>query len=92
MGYAIPEVGSLTSGYMVALGHIWASAHPYRGMAWLVAVCGLLAARVGGRGQGRLRLDNHGAETAGATGGSEGRGTGTWPFSAKIFGHKVHQQ
>ena len=51
MGYAIPAVGSLTSSYMVALGHIWASAHPYRDMAWLVAVCGLLAARVGGRGE-----------------------------------------
>jgi len=68
LGYAILAVGALTGGCVVALRHAWASAHLYRGVAWLVPVCG---------GQGRPRLGNHGAETAGMTGGGDGRGSGT---------------
>ena len=48
MGYTISTISALIGDCMVALGH---GAHPYRGVAWLVAVRGLLAARVGGRGE-----------------------------------------
>ena len=49
LGYMIPAVGALTGACMVALGHAWASAHAYSGVAWPLAARGLLAARVDGR-------------------------------------------